>query len=42
MLFLMMEGLAVGAEAREKRVIEEVLATTSNICEALFTPRSAG
>jgi hypothetical protein len=42
MLFLMMEGLAIGAEAREKRVIEQVVTATKNICGTLFTPRLAG
>jgi hypothetical protein len=42
MFFLMMEGLAIGVEAREKRVIEQVPGAAKNICGALFTPRSAG
>ena len=41
MFFFMIEGLAVGAEVREKRVIEQVLAAAKNICGELFTPRSA-
>ncbi len=42
MLFLMFQGLAIGAEAREKRVIEQVLAAAKDICGVLFTPRPAG
>ena len=42
MLFLTFEGLAIGAEAREKRVIEQVLVAAKNICGVLFTPRLAG
>ena len=42
MLVLMMEGLAMGAELRDKRVIEQVLEAAKNICGALFTPRLAG
>jgi hypothetical protein len=42
MLVLMMEGLAIGAEARGKRVTEQVLDAAKNICEALFTSRSEG
>jgi hypothetical protein len=42
MLFLMMGEVAIGAQGREKRVIEQVRAATKNICAALFTPRSAG
>jgi hypothetical protein len=42
MFFLMMEGLAIGVEAREKRVIKQVPGAAKNICGALFTPRSAG
>ena len=42
MLVLMFEGLAIGAETREKRVIAQVLAAAKNICEVLFTARPAG
>ncbi|HEY2485094.1 MAG TPA: hypothetical protein VGI36_08090 [Candidatus Binataceae bacterium] len=42
MLALIMEGLAIGAEVREERVIEQVLDAAKTICGALFTPRSAG
>jgi len=36
MLIFMIEGLAIGADAREKRVVEQVLAAAKNICGALF------
>jgi len=41
MLFLTMEELAIGAEAREKRIVEQVLAAAKNMRGALFTPRLA-
>jgi hypothetical protein len=41
MLFLMMEGLAIGAQAREKAIVEQVLAAAKNICGPLFTRGSA-
>ena len=42
LLFLMIEELAMGAEARDKQVIEQVLDAARNKCGALFTGRSAG
>jgi hypothetical protein len=42
MFFLMMEGLAIGAQAREKAIVEQVLAAAKNIGGALFTRGSAG
>ncbi|HEY2483605.1 MAG TPA: hypothetical protein VGI36_00570 [Candidatus Binataceae bacterium] len=42
MLALIMEGLAIGGEVGEQRVIEQVLDAAKIICGALFTPRSAG
>jgi len=35
------EGLAIGAQAREQGVVEQIMAAATNICGALFTPRSA-
>jgi AcrR family transcriptional regulator len=35
-VMFMMEGLAIGADAREKRVVDQVLAGIKNICGALF------
>ena len=37
MLIFMIEGMAIGADAREKRVVDQVLAATKNLCGALFT-----
>jgi hypothetical protein len=42
MLALIIEGLAIGAEVRKERVIEQVLDAAKTICGVLFTPRSAG
>jgi len=42
MLFLMMEGLAIGAQAREQGVVEQVMTAAKNIGGALFTPGPAG
>ena len=41
MLLLMMEGLAISAQVREKDSVQQVLAAAKNICAALFTPRLA-
>ena len=41
-VFLMMEGLAIGAQAREKAIVEQVLGAAKNLGGALFTRRSAG
>jgi AcrR family transcriptional regulator len=36
MLTFMLEGMAIGADAREKRVVDQVLTATKNIFGALF------
>lgn len=38
MVVFMMEGLAIGVDAREKKVVEQVLSATKNLCVALFRP----
>lgn len=38
----MMEGLAIGAQAREKAIVEQVLGAAKNLGGALFTRRSVG
>ncbi len=37
MMVFMMEGLAVGIDAREKQMVDQVLAALKNICGVLFT-----
>lgn len=41
MVVFMMEGLAIGVDAREKRVVDQVLAAVKNLCKALFRPPAA-
>jgi len=36
MLIFMIEGMAIGADAREKRIVDQVLTAAKNICGALF------
>ncbi len=37
MMVFMMEGLAIGIDAREKQVVDQVLTALKNICGVLFT-----
>jgi hypothetical protein len=41
MLFLMMEGLAIGPEGRKQGVVEPVVAAAKTMCGAPFIPGSA-
>jgi AcrR family transcriptional regulator len=42
MMVFMMEGLAIGIDAREKRVVDRVLAALKNLCGVLFTAPGPG
>ncbi len=41
MVVFMMEGLAIGVDAREKRVVDQVLTALKNVCGVLFTTPAA-
>ncbi|MGO9452575.1 MAG: TetR/AcrR family transcriptional regulator [Candidatus Binataceae bacterium] len=41
MIVLMMEGLAIGTDARDKQVVERVLEALKSLCAFLFVPAAA-